>query len=54
MDLFADLYFGGFSISETKPVISDVALCMRVLHGDLQAIHRSNFYCFPHCIVLGV
>ena len=50
--------FGGLSISEKKKsVISDVALCvlcMWVLHGDLQVIHRSIFNCFPYCIVLGV
>ena len=41
----------------TEPVISDAALCvlyMRVLHGDLQVMHRSIFNCFLHCIVLGV
>ena len=43
--------FGGFSISEIKSVnfkVALCALCMRVLHGDLQVIRGD----FPYCIVL--
>ena len=56
MDLLADLYFSGFSISDLKKksVVSDVALCvlyMRVLHVDLHSVlsEYKSFLC--HLII---
>ena len=56
MDLLADLYFGGLLISKKKKkkkVISDIdlyALCMQVLHGDLQDIHNDfQLFSISHC-----